>query len=384
MGFFVEATTAGPHVVEVRDAESLGLVAETTIPLDGHGLGRGDVSGLTADTEYRYLVRDGDETIAVGRFRTPPSGRASRVNVAIGADLHWAFMPYVAFDRIRERAPTAMLAIGDQVYADRAPFGVVEPTEAAYRELYPLHWADDALASCWGEVPTMLMWDDHEITDDYDGRDATRFAAAAAAYEAYQGIRNPPPPRPSARHYMTSLGPIDVFVLDTRSHRSPNHAPDGPEKSMLGVEQRADLEAFLLGSDAPVKLIASPTPFHDYADTGVDAWAHGFRFERDALFAFIRDEGIEGVVLASGDQHWPAVVRHDLGAGRELFELQCTPTAAYGRDRPTSVGADVLYLGPAEVGFGVLEVDATAAPSVRFAWVDRHGAELFTMELVRP
>ena len=35
----------------------------------------------------------------------------------------------------------------------------------------------------------------------------------------------------------------DFFLLDTRSHRSPNFMPDGPEKTLLGSRQREELFA---------------------------------------------------------------------------------------------------------------------------------------------
>lgn len=382
MGFFLEATSREEHVVEVRSAGDGPLIAEAAFPLDAWGLGRADVEGLSPDAEYGYRLRVGRSPVFEGHFHTLPRGRATRVSLALGADIHWAFKPYVVFDRIRERAPDVMLAAGDNVYADRAPFGVVDAAEADYRAVYPLHWEDDALGRCWSEVPAMLMWDDHEILDDYDGADSVRFAAAAAAFDAYQGLRNPPPPRLDARHFGASLGPVDLFVLDTRSHRHPNDATDGPGKSMLGVEQLSDLRRHLLGSDAPLKLIVSPTTFHGYGAGGNDGWGDGFRHERDELFGFIRDEDIRGVVLVSGDKHWPAVLRHEIGGGRELIELQCTPLAAFGRPSPEEVGPDVLFLGPPEVGFGFLEADGTGNDfGARFAWVDARGAELFTMEL---
>jgi alkaline phosphatase D len=179
------------------------------------------------------------------------------------------------------------------------------------------------------------------------------------------------------------MGPVDAFVLDTRSYRDGNDVADGPEKTMLGAEQRADLEELLLASGAPLKLIVSPTPFHAHVTTGSDGWAYGFATERDALFDFIRDEGIAGVVLASGDQHWPAVIEHDLGGGASLVELQCTPTAAHGRAAP-NVGDDpaVLYLGAGSVGFGLLDVDGTVSPpKVRFAWVGGDGDEKFALDI---
>jgi alkaline phosphatase D len=384
MGFFLEGTGAAEYSVVVTPVHEGSALAPVAFALDSYRIGRADVAGLSPETPYVYDLFSAGELVGGGAFVTPPATRASIVRIALGSDIHWEWKPYLAFDRIRELAPHALFMMGDQIYSDyRAPAGTVPPEEAAYRDLYAIYWDDPSLARCWANVPTLLMWDDHDILNDYDGAEPARFAAAEAAFRAYQGVRNPPPYRERAHYYATSIGPIDVFVLDTRSYRDPNDDPDGPEKTMLGTQQRADLEAFLLASDAPVKLVISPTPFHAHVTTNTDAWAYGFASERDALFAFLRDEGITGVVLASGDQHFPAVVRHDLGSGYAVIEVQCTPTAAHPRSVPNaSDDPSVLYLGPGDAGFGLLDVDATVSPpAARFAWVGADGNEAFTLAI---
>lgn len=363
MGFFLEGVGDAEYTVLVTPVVEGPASTPAAFELDAYRIGRVDVGGLAPEREYVYELRSGEDVVAGGVFRTPPAVRASAVRLAIGADIHWEWKPYLVFDRIHALAPDALLMIGDQVYSDyRAPGGAAPPTEAAYRGLYPIYWKDASLATCWAHVPTLLMWDDHEIVNDYDGGPAETFEVAERAFRAYQGLRNPPPYREGVHYFTASIGPVDVFMLDTRSYRDANDLADGPDKTMLGAQQREDLEAFLLSSDAPVKLLVSPTPFHAHVTTGTDGWAFGFATERDALFAFIRDEGITGVVLATGDQHWPAVVEHGLGDEVRLLELQCTPTAAYARAEPdTSGDSAVLYVGPGTVGVGVLDVSKRRA-----------------------
>lgn len=378
LGFYVVAKTTEPLYVEVRDAIAT-LVSVNPIPLDAAGIGRVDVDGLASGVTYTYLLRTERERLVEGRFRTPPASRTARVRLAIAADIHPGSKPYRAFDRIVEDEPDLLLCIGDQIYAD---IGAATPaqTPADYRDAYLATWDDAALARCWRDVPSALIWDDHEIWNDFDGTDATRFAIARDAYDAFQARRDPPLGATDARWFTLSLGPVDAFVLDTRSHRSPALTPDGPGKTMLGAAQLAALESFLLASDAPVKLVVSPTPFHRFADTGLDCWYGGYRTERDAFFAFLANEAVGNVLLLSGDQHWPAVIRHDLGGGRSVHELQCTPVAAFARTPTSAVDPSLLYVGDGSPGFGRLDVDATgSAPTVRFAWVDADGVERYVL-----
>lgn len=381
MGFFVASKTLEPLFVDVADATST-IVVSLALSLDAQGLGRADASGLPPDSGFTYVLRTANEELVRGRFRTPPSDRASFVRLAVTADIHPDQKPYRAFDAIHAYDPHLLLCIGDQIYADlgsATPASTLEEYRAAYRET----WRDASLARCWRDVPTALIWDDHEIWNDYDGLDPDRFAIARQAYDEYQASRDPVLGSLEGRWFRVSLGPVDAFVLDTRSHRSPSYAYDDSNKTMLGPAQLAALQDFLLTSDAPVKLVVSPTPFHAFADTGADSWHGGYRTERDALFAFLAAESVGNVILLSGDQHWPAVVRHDLGGGKSVHELQCTPVAAFARAPSTSGDPSLLYVGDGSPGFGRLDVDArTATPTVRFAWVDASGRERYVLPSV--
>ena len=53
---------------------------------------------------------------------------------------------------------------------------------------------------------------------------------------------------------------LQVWFLEGRDFRSPNTMVDGPEKTILGVEQKAWLFKTLDASTATFKLVFSPTP----------------------------------------------------------------------------------------------------------------------------
>jgi alkaline phosphatase D len=113
-----------------------------------------------------------------------------------------------------------------------------------------------------------------------------------------------------------------------------------------------------------------------------DAW-DGFRTEREEILDFVNANGVDGVMLLSGDAHWPGVIRHSHG----IIEFQTTPVGVSPPAPPPSVeGApDVLFAQGQKNVFGRFDVDTTVSPArVDFAMVEHNGTELFTLTLTEP
>jgi hypothetical protein len=101
---------------------------------------------------------------------------------------------------------------------------------ADFEQRYRDTWIDPYLIACWAQVPTLLMWDDHETWNDFDNSEDWDPALVAVANAIHQRMQHS---RSRTEHAWVVLdaGPANIFVLDTRSYRSPNFSPDGPEKS---------------------------------------------------------------------------------------------------------------------------------------------------------
>jgi hypothetical protein len=86
---------------------------------------------------------------------------------------------------------------------------------------------------------------------------------------------------------------------------------DNEDKTMLGEEQLEWLLNNLKLSTAPFKIIFSSVSMNDYGgDTssgrdGFDSWM-GYTFERNKILSFIEENQIYGVMVFSGDQHYPS------------------------------------------------------------------------------
>lgn len=242
-------------------------------------------------------------------LRTAPAGPA-RFRVAFGscariqADGEQSIWRHVLAAR-----PDLFLWLGDNIYGD-----TVDPSVLA--EEYRRQRDVPALQPLLRSVPQLATWNDHDFgLNNSGGTQNPIRAEALAVFDRYWanpglGLEDTP-----GLFCSSSYGGVDFFILDGRYHRSPNRAPDGPDKTMLGAEQLAWLRRGLAASEAPFKVLVSGSGWSKAKGMGGDAWS-SFLHERDQLFDWITEQRIEGVVLLSGDTH--------------VAELNCMPWSARG------------------------------------------------------
>jgi len=320
------------------------------------------IAGLApaAAYEYRALLDGQPAPGGEGTFRTlPAAATPAPITFATGADLWFGRDPYSLFDQAAARDPDFMLLTGDQIYADEPT--VIPDTAKAYGRKYRENWAEPHFLAAGRGTPLFLTWDDHEIGNDWDGGTSGRYVPARTAFDRYQGGLNPAPRAAGALHYAFAAGAAGFYVLDTRSYRDANDAPDDATKSMLGAGQKADLKAWLSSSTSRFKFLVSSVPWNDYGTTSDDSW-FGFRTERQEIFDHIRQNRICGVVLLSGDQHWTGVFRLGIGGAWALHELSPTPIGNTNRPATTSPSPEILFRYDASRVYGVVTVDASVQP----------------------
>jgi alkaline phosphatase D len=154
------------------------------------------------------------------------------------------------------------------------------------------------------QYPVAHCYDDHDM--GVDNADKT-YPKKAETLQVLQEFFPTYPMSPHGCWQKFSYGQADFFILDTRSQRDPAKTPDGPGKSLLDGDDLGDegqwrwLEKGLLNSTAKWKFIFSGSPFNPTVKKR-DAW-YGYPDERDRLIELIRSNGIQGVVIISGDLH---------------------------------------------------------------------------------
>ncbi|MEQ8841884.1 MAG: alkaline phosphatase D family protein [Acidimicrobiales bacterium] len=315
-----------------------------------------DVTGLEPSTDYWYRFHVGDHTVA-GMTRTAPAPGASvdSVRLAVASCMAWKSGRFTPLTHLTQEGADAVIFVGDYIYElESGTFrdhGLPVPYSLdEYRSYYAVARLEPELAECHGNVPWIVMWDDHEVEDNYAGwepggigslLDPTAAASfrdrRIAAYQAwweFMPVRTGPPVDGELTVYRDfAFGDlVHLALVDDRQYRSPivqgegnGNLPrpfgGGPQldgafdesRTMLGVEQ----EEWLAGqfdNDARWTIVAQQTimaevnraPDDPTKGFSMDAW-DGYVAPRERLLGAARDAGVENLVVLGGDIHTSAV-----------------------------------------------------------------------------
>ena len=313
----------------------------------------------------------------MGRTRTAPAPDAAvqRLDFAIASCQRWDHGHWAAWRDVAAHAAASsldlVLFLGDYIYeytsgpgAVRAHEGGAASTLAGYRARYAQYKSDPLLQAAHAACPWMVIWDDHEVENDYAGLQGERlqadFAARrAAAYRAWwEHMPLPHALRPveAGGGAATIHGRLDwgrlarLHWIDTRQFRDPQLCPrptrgggsnsvrlrDCPaiaretRRTLLGAAQERWLaEGWSIGH--PWNLLAQQTLMarftresasspsagasgtaarHDHAsDAGelrghywTDGW-DGYPAARQRLLAALAERKVPNTVVFGGDVH---------------------------------------------------------------------------------
>jgi alkaline phosphatase D len=307
------------------------------------------LNGLTPGRGYSYRVRFGGGSLSArGSFRTPPAEtKAASVRLAFGGDVagqnvcRHAVEGFPIMDTIHAWRPDVIIGLGDMIYADNAcaatglygnaqvPGAFGPATDLAG---FWAHWrynrADPASQRLLANTSYVGVWDDHEVINDFgpltDVGSGPPYPPGLhllpiglEAFLDYTPIANAPRLYRSLRWGRH----LELFVLDTRSYRDANTAPDSQQqpKTMLGHEQLAWLKDGLAGSDATWKVIVSSVPMSIPTGfpltNGRDGWANfdqatGFENELLEVLRFMAENGVDNPVWITTDVHFAEAFRY--------------------------------------------------------------------------
>jgi alkaline phosphatase D len=298
------------------------------------------LDGLRPATQYRYEVMvaspDADPTFgsearvgAVGEFATLPETSASvPVTFVWSADIGGLGRcrdereGYPIFNVILAHQPDLFLLMGDTIYGDHpcpsppnAPGSdFIATTLEEYRTKHRYQRGSSALRNLLASVPVFVVWDDHEVRNNFAGRFDDQMPAGRQAFREYWPIASPADDPQRLYRTMRYGADVEVFILDTRSYRSRNSDPDGPEKTMLGPAQLAWLLDGLKQSTATWKVIATTVPLSvpkpgTPAAPGSDGWAGGvdgtgFHHELKKIVDAILSNRLKNVIWLAADVHY--------------------------------------------------------------------------------
>lgn len=298
-------------------------------------------AGLAPDTTYAYAISAGQDAIVEGRtLRTAPRDDVdSPVVLAFGScasDSRFPSQPI--WSRIVDDGAGAVVLLGDTPYIDSTDLGI---QRSRYQEFYDVPELRAALAV----VPFYATWDDHDFgRNDTDGRLEGK-ANSRQAFIEYHA--NPSYGRTREGVYTSfRRGPVEVFILDTRWFAGTEPSPVDPNKpTLLGRAQWAWLRDSLAASSAPFKVLACGMVWNGAVRPNKpDHWM-AYAHEREALFRYIGDEGVAGVVLVGGDVHRTRAMRYPTAssAGYDITELITSPLANRVIEAANAPSPDLLF-----------------------------------------
>lgn len=356
------------------DTERVGsspirVVGETTAATDRTAVLQ--LAGLEPNRRYRYRLSIGGEpSISGGEFRTfGPPGEATRFTLAFGGGAGYHPPQERVWETIRGRDPDAVLLLGDNVYSDDPE------TTQVQQYCYYRRQSRPEFRKLLATRPVYSIWDDHDFgTDDsWGGPDVETPAWKRTVWNTFrENWVNPGYGGGEAlpgTWYDFSIGDVDFFMLDGRYYRTDSGRFGGQpaaQPTMLGPEQNRWLRERLLASRGTFKVIVSPVPwdFRAKAGTaGLDTW-RGFAAERDALFRFLSDRQIDGVVLLSADRHRSDAWKIEREGDYPLYEFN---SSRLTNDHQHPTMPEAIFSYNTKQSFGWVTFDTRGEePSVRY------------------
>ena len=314
----------------------------TARPRDAHSV-HVELDGLEPGREYFYRFRAAGEVSPAGRTRTAPApGGLGTLTFATASCAHYEHGYYTAYRRLAQEEPDLVVHLGDYMYEYEhggytAPHGPVRRhaggkcrTLADYRTRHAQYKTDPDLRAAHEAAPWLVVFDDHEVENNWAGPvsstgaadfAARRRAALRAYYENMPLRRSSMPHGTRIRlHRRVGWGSLATFhLLDTRQFRDDQACLDGVRagcddaldsgRTLLGADQRDWLLAGLRGSRARWNLIGQQIIMarHDLrlgpgSELNMDGW-DGYPAERARLLAGIRGSGAANPVVLTGDAH---------------------------------------------------------------------------------
>ncbi|MEU6712431.1 alkaline phosphatase D family protein [Nonomuraea sp. NPDC046802] len=359
-------TVHGHHYAIVDLVELSQDIASYSVKLDGDQVW--PLAGRPP-SRIRLLPPDGPRNVMFGSCRTSVPHDTAHV-LTHGDDVLRSFGAHLPQAR-DEEWPDLLLLLGDQVYADNPapemldyirsrrstePQGEIADFEE-YAELYRQAWTDPEIQWLFSTVPTAMIFDDHDVRDDWNTSQPWReqmagtpwwphrVVAGLGAYWIYQHLGNLSPaeraddpllrtlmngdggaaldafaekadaePSSNRWSYSRDYGGTRLIMIDTRCARQltpgERRMLDPGEWAWLEQQVAAPADRLIIGSSIPFLL---PEGVH-----GVQNWNEALA---DGKWGRLVRRWSETLRQAIDLEHWAAFRRSFDDLGRLLIGL---------------------------------------------------------------
>jgi alkaline phosphatase D len=291
------------------------------------------LTDLKPDTVYQYEIMTagpGGQPVHKslrGRFQTaPPADRHADVTFTVISCQGYKDLDhpdgYHIYPAMAALQPHFFVPTGDNVYYDNDDFPA-NTVALARHHWHRMHGLPRHVAF---HLQTPGYWekDDHDtLSDDcWPTLNAKKMRPLTFA-DGLAIFREQVPMGEKTYRTVRWGKDLQIWLTEGRDFRSPNSAPDGPDKTIWGREQKDWLVKTLLASDATWKILISPTPIvgPDRVGKRDNHSNASFRHEGDEFRAWVKKHLPENFFVVCGDRHWqyhsahPETGLHEFGTG---------------------------------------------------------------------
>ncbi len=370
------------------------------------------VKGLDPGEQYFYRFFTQGKESRVGKFRTaPPADSKETIRIGFYSCQNYNAGYYTAQAGLaKEKDLDLVLCLGDYIYEKGTYTGPRSDTTGVngdgdvqtldeYRQKYRLYQSDKALQDLHAAHPFVMVWDDHEVEDNYagdedldNGGDIRRVPFEERRMNAYKAFFEAMPKMkvkgdPTRIYGSAKLGgAAELFFTDQRQYRDAQPCGDAilggpcpeaedPARTLLGATQKAWFKQAVAKSKANWKLWGSETMVMSLdlpkgTPVQLDAW-DGYSGERKEVLEHFVASGVQNLTALTGDIH--TFIAGDMTTtGREggtPVGVELVGGSATSLGLPEFLGAPSSTLYP---------LAATNDPHVKFVDFDRRGYAVVT------
>lgn len=372
-----------------------------------------ELHGLAPGRPFFYRFHAGAATSPVGRLSTAPAYDAAldHLRLAWASCQHYEQGFFTPYQDLVAQDPDLVIHTGDYIYESSwgpqvRRHSVPEPYSLMdYRRVHALYKLDPDLQAAHAAAPWVLIWDDHEVDNDYAGDISEevdvspdefykRRVAAYRAFFEHQPLRRRSLLTPDGMMRIwsqSSYGNMaNIFLTDGRQFRSPAACPTPSDRggrvipascpdlqdasrTYLGPQQERWLRGGFGRGPATWNLLVQPTLFSPYngdtvdGEPGVwsDGWS-GFPAARDRLTGLFARRKDSNPIVLGGDTHcyWVSDVKTDYAdenappVGAEFVTTSITSLrGGYDRiARNLPLNPHIKHFDNREHGYGLLDL----------------------------
>jgi alkaline phosphatase D len=369
---------AGVYTVTAKSVDGQTVTARARAAAENDWCLHWRLSGLKPRTSYTVTFAppagDGPALPSLTFQTAPAAGEPAKVTISFGSCVDFGENPI--WTRIADESPDGFVMLGDTPYIDTTK---LDAMRWAYRRFASI----PTLAAALQRIPFWGTWDDHDFGENAADGTMPNKSISRRIFAEYRPL---PHVGENGIGSYTSFrrGPMEVFLLDTRwfARTEPSWS-DRTKEGLLGRQQWNWLQRGLRASTAPFKILASGMIWSPKHGTQNDSWG-SYAHERDALFRWLGENKISGIVLIGGDIHISRLVKFPSRdtTGYDLTEFISSPM--HDRVNPDAAIPNPNVIASVEEPWVFLKVtaDSTQAdPVLTGELINRDGKRFFRQEL---